>query len=694
MSPNNRTRRRAFKWPARDDTPPRRRSFSYSQSPSRSRSRDAKRRRECLVSPPHRQWHASEFGMVVHDDCGWLDGCSACSQYMLHMAQDLVLGTPDLVHARSDCVHVLSQLLGLDNALTLRCEVDRLRADQDYWWTHAHHYQDECERLEEDHDFDRARAASLASQPRHNCPPQPAGAGPSSSSLVARLSGGGRGEAPAMYHQSPRTPPRLATTPPIAPPAPRGEPHEMLNTNTNKPMETQPHLKCPLLTDRLKEARTMFPYLHIQVQQNLYQFEAPLCDDMERAISAGYAPALFGAVPPGVAHLLNTPREIDEVYARAAREDDEGRAHNAKAAQRLITWINRYLADVDWHTRKKPAKNPVAAYALSQWHPPAWMAAKGKSKHENYKPSVTGLAPQPPPAYEEHQAGPIEAREEPIITCEPNPAPQVERIPPVVELPTPVAVAIQVTTPTVPVVPPVIDRWDHKKRWHQDRGPKVALHWGAPLSQWREHVQKYLDVEETSHFLGVLGPLEELAEDKEAALVRQIRGFILEGYFAPRFRYDSNCHGAKGTWDTPKDVAPSPADIARYLARNRLSFQEADDLYSWGVSFLQDESDALQEKGQQCHDGLTRGNYLQGTPEDRIADQRPLEYYLECTQELGLSDFWDVEPIPTNVNSLSGVEVVGGVITATDCDDNWDLDAPTASNVQQMDVDDSGPAPM
>ncbi|KAI6010099.1 hypothetical protein BKA83DRAFT_4503999 [Pisolithus microcarpus] len=477
----------------------------------------------------------------------------------------------------------------------------------------------------------------------------------------------------------------------------------------------QPHQAFVLLNGK--------KYLHVQVQQNLYQFEAPLRDDVERAISAGYAPALFRAVPPGVAHLLNTPREIDEVYARAAREDDEGCTHNAKAAQCLITWINRYLADVDRHTRKKPAKNPVAAYALSQWHPPTWMAAKGKSKRENYKPSVTGLAPQPPPAYEERQASPIEACEEPIITRELNPAPQVERIPPVVKLPTPVAVTIQVTTPTAPVVLPVIDHRDHKKRWHQDQGPKVAPHWGAPLSQWREHVQKYLDVEETSHFLGVLGPLEELAEDKEAALVRRIRGFVLEGYFAPRFRYDSNRHGwhcnlarlfavagryraivesegltivpgAKGTWDAPKDVAPSLADIAWYLARNGLSFQEADDLYSWGVSFLQDESDALQEKGQQCHDGLTRGDYLHGTPEDCIADQRPLEYYLECTQELGLSDFRDIEPIPANVNSLSGVEVVGGMIAATDCDDNWDLDALTASNVQQMDIDDSGPAPM
>ncbi|KIK16332.1 hypothetical protein PISMIDRAFT_15910 [Pisolithus microcarpus 441] len=298
--------------------------------------------------------------------------------------------------------------------------------------------------------------------------------------------------------------------------------------------------------------------------------------------------------------------------------------------------------------------------------PPCLDGCEGKSKHENYEPSVTGHAPQPPLAYEECQAGPIEACEEPIITCKPNPAPQVERIPPVVKLPTPVVVTIQVMTLTVPVVPP------------------VAPHWGAPLSQWSEHIQKYLDIEETSHFLGVPGPLEELTEDKEAALYRAIiesKGLTI-------------VPGAKGTWDAPKDVAPSPADIAQYLARNGLSFQEADDLYSWGVNFLQVESDALQEKGQQCHDGLTWGDYLQGTPKDCIANQCPLKYYLECAQESGVLDFRDVKPIPANVNSLSGVEVVRGVIAATDCDDDWDCNIPTASNVQQMDVDDSGLAPM
>ncbi|KIK16822.1 hypothetical protein PISMIDRAFT_15571 [Pisolithus microcarpus 441] len=447
-------------------------------------------------------------------------------------------------------------------------------------------------------------------------------------------------------------------------------------------------------------------YLHIWVQQSLYQFEAPLHDDMERVISAGYAPALFGAVPPGVAHLLNTPCKIDEVYARTARENDEGRVPNARVAQHLITWINRYLADIDRYTGRKPAKNPVAAYALLQWHPPAWMAMKGKSKRENYKPSVTGLAPNQPLAYEECQADLTEACEEPIITHELNPIPQVERAPPVVELPPPAVVTPQVTTPIAPVVP-------------------LALHWGAPLSEWKEHVQRYLDINETLYVLGVPSPLKELAEDKEATLIRQIRGFILEGYFTPCFCYNSNCHGwhcnfarlfaavgryrtivenkgmtivpgAKGTWDAPTDIVPSPADIAHYLARNRLSFQEADDLYSFGISFLVDEHDALQEKGQHAHDGLMRSDYLRGTLEDWMAVTCPLEYYLEHTQELGLPDFQDIEAVPANVNLLSGVKVVGGLVAALNDDDDWDLDAPMSSNTrgQQMDVDDTGLAPM
>ncbi|KIK15377.1 hypothetical protein PISMIDRAFT_16559 [Pisolithus microcarpus 441] len=445
---------------------------------------------------------------------------------------------------------------------------------------------------------------------------------------------------------------------------------------------------------------------------------------MERAISAGYTPAMFGAIPPGAVHLLNTTCEIDDIYAHAAEENDKGRAPNARvvwatllarvqrekggkleyglptAAQRLITWINRYLADVDRYTGRKPAKNPVAAYALSQWHPPTWMAMKGKSKRKNYKPSVTGLAPNQPPAYEERQANLTEAHKEPIITRKPNPIPQVERAPPVVELPPPAVVTPQVMTPITPVVPLVIDCQDHKKKWYQDRGPKKAPHWGAPFSEWKEHVQRYLDIDETL-------------------------GFILEGYFAPCFCYDSSCHGwchnfaqlfaavgqyraivenegmtivpgAKGTWDAPTDVAPSPANIAHYLARNGLSFQEANDLYSFGVSFLVDEHDMLQEKGQHAHDGLTRSDYLCGTPEDRTAVTHPLKYYLERAQELGLPNLRDIEAVPANVNLLSGVKVVGGLVAALADDDNWDLDTLMSSNTQgqQMDVDDAGPAPM
>ncbi|KIK15652.1 hypothetical protein PISMIDRAFT_16349 [Pisolithus microcarpus 441] len=361
---------------------------------------------------------------------------------------------------------------------------------------------------------------------------------------------------------------------------------------------------------------------------------------MERAISTGYAPAMFGAVPPGAAHLLNTTCEIDNVYACTAKENDESHALNARAAQHLITWINKYLANVDAHTRMKLARNPVAAYALLQWHPPAWMATKGKSKHENYKPSVMGLAPYPPLAYEECQAGPIEACKEPAFPHELVAIPQVERPPPVVETPPAPAVTHQVMTPSVPVVPPVINCWHHN----------------------------------FAQLFTVTGQYRAIIKSKGLTIIP----------------------GAKGNWDTPKDITPSPVDIAWYLARNGLSFQEANNLYSWGINFLQDKNDALQEKGQQSHDGLMQGNYLQGTPEDRMADQCPLKYYLEHAQELGLLDFQDVEPVPANMNALSGVKVVGGIVTTTECDNDWEFNIPIAGNTrgQQMDVDNVGPAPM
>ncbi|KAI6151476.1 hypothetical protein EDD17DRAFT_1765546 [Pisolithus thermaeus] len=219
-----------------------------------------------------------------------------------------------------------------------------------------------------------------------------------------------------------------------------------------------------------------------------------------------------------------------------------------------------------------------------------------------------------------------------------------------------------------------------------------------------------MDDDEMSSFPGVSGPIEE--------------GFVLEGYFAPWFHYDSNRHGwhhnfahlftvagryraiveneglhivlgARGGWTISKEVAPSPTDIAHYLAQNGLSFQEADDLYSWSINFLIDESDAIYENGCQVHDGLMRSDYEQGSVTNRLAEQCSLKYYVERAQELGISDFCKVEPVPANVQLLSGVEVVSGVLAATDLDD-WEPSTPAATTMgrHHMDVDDGGPTPM
>ncbi|KAI6145323.1 hypothetical protein EDD17DRAFT_1514924 [Pisolithus thermaeus] len=520
-------------------------------------------------------------------------------------------------------------------------------------------------------------------------PPQPCAAGLLSSSLAACLSGGGCRALPAEHGRPATPPPRTSAPVPSAATAFREDHHKMPVNTPNESVETWPHQKCPLLTDLLKEANTMFlvnqrecphqafillngrKFLHVRVRQNLYQFEAPQRYDVERAITTRYAPALLGAVFPGAVCLLNTPHEIDNIYAHASQENDEGNMPNARAAQHLIMWINQYLADIDERTGRKPAKNPVAAYVLSQWHPPVWMAAKGKVKHENYKPSITRLAPQPTPVYEECQTGHAEAHKEAIIPREPTPTPQAERPLPVEARP-PVVITPQITTATIPI--------------------------------------GYMDDDEMSSFPGVSGPIKE--------------GFVLEGYFTPRFCYDSNWHGwrrnfaclftiagwyraiveneglhivpgARGGWTISKEVAPSPTDIARYLTRNGLSFQEANNLYSWSINFLIDKSDAIYENGRQVHDSLTRSDYEWGSIADQLAEQCSLEYYLEHAQELGISDFRKVEPVPANVQALSGVKVVGGVLAATNLD-NWEPSTPAATTTggHHMDVDDGGPAPM
>ena len=96
----------------------------------------------------------------------------------------------------------------------------------------------------------------------------------------------------------------------------------------------------------------------------------------------------------------------------------------------------------------------------------------------------------------------------------------------------------------------------------------------------------------------------------------RLRGFVLEGYFAPCFQYDSNRNGwhcnfmqlftvpeaiieqegwvivpsHSSQWTKAIDWAPSPLAIAGYLTWNGLRFQEADNLYEWAAAALHEDT--------------------------------------------------------------------------------------------------------
>jgi len=81
-------------------------------------------------------------------------------------------------------------------------------------------------------------------------------------------------------------------------------------------------------------------YLHIQFNDCLYQFEDPHRENVLRNIRRGIAPPITGAIWPGAVRLLNTTTELDEFYARVAKESEESDSPNTKFGQKFIAWLN------------------------------------------------------------------------------------------------------------------------------------------------------------------------------------------------------------------------------------------------------------------------------------------------------------------------------------------------------------------
>jgi len=303
------------------------------------------------------------------------------------------------------------------------------------------------------------------------------------------------------------------------------------------------------------------------------------------------------------------------------------------------------MADTDRRTRAKPLKNSVMSHAFKHWHPPVWASARGKSKCEGYKqakraergngrtegeqPSEATSQPLPsapeaaqpsatssslPSAPETAQPSATslllppapEAAQSAASSSLPH-APEVARPPATSSssVPAPakartrsfgVMSSSRQSLPTT--VPPLILTRRNRTTHRHDGLPKGAPGWGDEIAEWRDFIHRLSRAGRAKKFAGVHKKTDP--KHQEPLTDRRLRGFILEGYFAPRFQYDSNRNGWRRSfarlfvvlgryraiveregwiivpgrtspWSESTNKAPSPFAVAGHLAQNGFS---------------------------------------------------------------------------------------------------------------------------
>ena len=91
------------------------------------------------------------------------------------------------------------------------------------------------------------------------------------------------------------------------------------------------------------------------------------------------------------------------------------------------------------------------------------------------------------------------------------------------------------------IAPPLIlTRRNHTTHRH-DGLPKGAPGWGDEIAEWRDFIHRLSRASCAKKFAGVHKKTDP--KHQEPPTDRRLRGFILEGYFAPCFQYDSNRNG-------------------------------------------------------------------------------------------------------------------------------------------------------
>ncbi|KIM67439.1 hypothetical protein SCLCIDRAFT_20958 [Scleroderma citrinum Foug A] len=610
----------------------------------RARHRSDKRRAACSPSPccyhspshegcqekhhhvtahddsPPAQWIATTTGLLVHNP---RDQCPKCLAYQHHVSLDLILETLSIMNARNDCLMNLVCIMGWDDAAAkLHNELALVRRNRDHWHMRA----------------EEAESASAVSEQQ-----------PTAAFEQARLL--------LMYIPSahPEDTPGNASFL-------QGE--ESLGTifgemNIDEP--SAPALSGSSLSGRLEE--TMFPllrqgevpnrvsmlldsmkYLHVQVGKCLYQFKGSAREDILRNLRVRVPPPLAATIPPGTVRLFNTIAELDKLYALVARESEEHDSPNTKLGQRLVARLNRYLGDSSHTPEVKPRKNSVIIHTLLKWRPPAWVTSRGKNKCNGYKKAYQAAwkstcaqceaLPLPSSSIPEGQQpaaaslfSVLEASQPPAASSSSAPAPVMTRR----------CTFGVMSTSRQPILPPtmpplILTRRSCTTYLRQDGLPRGGPGWGDELDECGM----------AQRFLGIQN--EAAPKFREPPSDQRLRGFILKGYFAPHFQYDSNLPGRycaiveregwvivpsrSSPWTVAIDRALSPLLIAEHLARNGLSFQEADDLYKWAAAALHEDA-----TGREADASITADLVIADTTSE--GPGRSLEYYEERVEQQG-----------------------------------------------------------
>ena len=249
--------------------------------------------------------------------------------------------------------------------------------------------------------------------------------------------------------------------------------------------------------------------------------------------------------------LFNTMDKLDKLYTWVAQESDECDSPNTRMGQRLVAWLNRYLGDTDHTTRAKPSKNHVVSHTLTKWRPPAWVTSRGKNKREEYRKAHQaardgtctqyGAPPLPSSFVPETQQPPVASVSSSVLEAPQPPAASSSTTAPVMVQPQLFRVMTTSWRELPPYVPPLYLTQRSHNTNRQDGLPKGAPSWGDELAEWRDFIHHLCHSKTTKKFLRIR--VEADPGFVELLSNRRLRGFVLEGYFAPRFQYDSNCNG-------------------------------------------------------------------------------------------------------------------------------------------------------